>query len=166
MIDFKAEKGSGNDRKKKFVVSDILYKDESKDLAFLRVKKKNAAGQNLPAPLELAQSPMPKQNVCIIGFPKHELNPQYPYIMKRIMPEETGQPAKRITTGNILDVKAEYFTHNCSALTGNSGSVVFDYVSGKAVGLHVSGVYKPGILPVYRGISSFVILKEMKKISA
>ena len=41
----------------------------------------------------------------------------------------------------VGDVADDCFTHDCTTLGGNSGSVVLDLETGQAVGLHCGGTF-------------------------
>ena len=48
---------------------------------------------------------------------------------------------KRLAPGGVTRVEQTRILHNCTTLGGNSGSVVLDLDSGKALGLHFSGSF-------------------------
>ena len=48
---------------------------------------------------------------------------------------------KRLQPGQIKSVRTDLITHDASTLGGNSGSVVIDQQTGKAVGLHFGGKF-------------------------
>src|SRR5262249_28818224 len=48
---------------------------------------------------------------------------------------------KRIAPGKMGGLSHGWTTHDCTTLGGNSGSVVLDMKSGKAVALHFAGQY-------------------------
>jgi endonuclease G, mitochondrial len=111
--------------------------DSAPDMALLRVRRI----QTLPDPIELSgQKLTVGQNVAVIGYPAND--PRNP------------APAVGRIFGNIFEVKrfapgqisgaAQGFTfnHDCSTLGGNSGSVVVDIETGKAVGLHFGGSFR------------------------
>ena len=46
---------------------------------------------------------------------------------------------KRLAPGQVTAVAADQLCHDCSTLGGNSGSVLLDFATGEAVGLHFAG---------------------------
>jgi endonuclease G len=48
---------------------------------------------------------------------------------------------KRLAPGSVWGVEPTRILHNCTTLGGNSGSVVLDLDSGKALGLHCAGSF-------------------------
>jgi endonuclease G len=110
---------------------------DSADVAFLRLE----SGANLPRPVRLAErDPELDQVVAVVGYPARD--------------SRNGADAMADIFGDIYDVKRlapgrvmadfgdVFFTHDCSTLGGNSGSLVMDVESGEAVGLHFAGRFR------------------------
>ena len=121
-----------------FRVKSILHIEakEGADLAFLQVEP--LQGQHLPAPISLATKiSVGKFDVAVIGYPARDSRiPDYD-LMTRIFGDVYDK--KRLAPGQATQVTGESLMHDCSTLGGNSGSVVYDYARGQAVGLHFSG---------------------------
>jgi endonuclease G len=120
---------------------EILYiselDDTQPDLAFVRLRSN---GRPLPPPIPLFDGELrEKQTVSAIGYPAED-------------PRNGAADQSRIFA-NIFDVKrlapgeitgpgdSFVFTHDCTTLGGNSGSVIVDVETGTAVGLHFAGEY-------------------------
>jgi endonuclease G len=122
-------------------VTEILFvaelDDTQPDIAFLRV---NSNGTPLPPPIPLYDGEIrEKQKIAVVGYPAED--------------SRNGAADQQRIFANIFDVKrlapgevsglgqGFYFTHDCSTLGGNSGSVVLDVETGAAIGLHFAGEY-------------------------
>jgi endonuclease G len=122
-------------------ISEIVFIEEptntAPDIAMLRLK--NTGGQ-LPAPIEL-QTGKPGPFVAAIGYPARDSRNE-DTVMDRIFGDIFN--VKRLSPGEVKECapSVHYFTHDCTTLGGNSGSVVFDLATGKAVGLHFAGRYR------------------------
>ncbi len=109
------------------------------DLAVLLL----ATGAMLPEPLELGDDPEPGQYVATIGYPARD--PDIPLdVAQRIL--GNVYDVKRLAPGQVIKSTdgepAWSFSHDCTTLGGNSGAVVVDLETGKAVGLHFAGTYR------------------------
>lgn len=141
-IDFREELKV--DVEEPFKILDVLYIENPQDLdiAFLKVKFDDAASRSI-IPLA-GQLPESGSEVVVIGYPAQDSqrNPLEPAQLKEIFAEIYD--VKRLQPGKIISATAgnSIFTHDCSTLGGNSGSVVLDYKIGKAVGLHFGGKFK------------------------
>lgn len=77
--------------------------------------------------------------IGVVGYPAYD---------SRSDPEDVAAyfgnifDVKRFSFGDVTTVSDGEFTHDATTLGGNSGSVVFDRDSGKAVGMHFAGNYK------------------------
>jgi V8-like Glu-specific endopeptidase len=110
------------------------------DVAFLKVgDRRNATRDGW---VELAeQDASPDTDVVVVGYPARAPESIIPdqawmdriyggvYDVKRVAPGMLGEPSRG------------WFTHDCTTLGGNSGSVVLDMKRGKAVALHFAGLY-------------------------
>lgn len=90
-------------------------------------------------PIELAEQPMTTENVAVIGYPAYDSRIPEPDLMEKIYGKTYNK--KRLAPGGVTRVEQSRILHNCTTLGGNSGSVVVDLDSGKALGLHFSGTF-------------------------
>lgn len=125
----------------KIEIDEILYVAENidgfPDLAFLKLKSDNL--QFLPPPIPLYdQEISPGQTVAVIGYPAYDERNDASD-MRRIFGDVYG--VKRFAPGEVDDIYNGGFTHDCTTLGGNSGSVVIDVNTGAAIGLHFAGEY-------------------------
>ena len=92
------------------------------------------------APVRLAeQDPAPGAQVAVVGYPA--LDPRNDrQVQDAIFGGVYG--VKRFQPGEVMAAKAAFINHDCSTLGGNSGSVVVEFESGRAVGLHFMGEYE------------------------
>jgi endonuclease G, mitochondrial len=122
-----------------FRLEKILYieADRGPDLAFIEVEP-FAGGSELAAPITLAtQAPAVTPGVAVIGYPARDSRVPEQVLMQQIFGDVYD--TKRLAPGSVTRVDEVRLHHDCSTLGGNSGSVVLDLDSGKAVGLHFSG---------------------------
>jgi endonuclease G len=136
-VDFRREHESVGTRS--IEVAEILFvspdRDDAADVGILRL----ASHDGLPDPIELSDAE-PEGWVAAIGYPGWDGQRNDAAVMARIFGETYG--VKRFAPGRILDWSAGFtFTHDCSTLGGNSGSVLIDLAQGRAVGLHFAGTY-------------------------
>jgi len=110
------------------------------DIAFLEVEVANDGVQR--GHFKLATSdPVDLQEVAVVGYPARASS--------RIIPDQSRMDKiygatydiKRIAPGLMGAGSRGWATHDCTTLGGNSGSVVVDLESGKAVALHFAGLY-------------------------
>jgi S1-C subfamily serine protease len=156
-IDFREEVRI--DEEEEFEIESVLYIEgqEGLDIAFLKVKSNNAASRSI---ILLADKlPEIESEVVVIGYPAQDSqrNPLEPAKLKEIF--GAIYDVKRLQPGKVKSaiVDNPIFTHDCSTLGGNSGSVVLDYKTGKAVGLHFGGKFKEANYAV----SSIVIKQRL-----
>lgn len=111
------------------------------DIAFLKVKSRPNAGAH-PNAIALADSDAaPGANVAVLGYPARapaHIIPDQAW-MDRIYGGEYN--VKRVAPGLMDDPSRGWATHDCTTLGGNSGSVVIDMNTARAVGLHFAGAY-------------------------
>lgn len=106
------------------------------DVAFLRVTQ--AGGKPaLPPPIPLADGAAEQMVVAAIGYPARDPSIRDQQLVLSIFGDVYEK--KRLAPGKVLSVGDTLLTHDCSTLGGNSGSVLIDLNTGKAVGLHQGG---------------------------
>lgn len=146
-IDFMEE--SGNSESETFRVSRILHLAADVDIALLQVERnEHEPGPDEPVGLPArallaADDPAPGQDVVTIGYPGWDSSVRDRDVMERLF---SGRYEKKcISPGAIVSVAEDrLLTHDCSTLSGNSGSPIVDLASGRVVGLHVEGQYNVG----------------------
>ena len=107
------------------------------DMALLKLGRATGRQLNL-RPIPLATRLSDVEYLAVVGYPARDSNnPQD--AMHQIFGDNFE--VKRLAPGKVMDAnhRPDVFTHNCTTLGGNSGSVVFDISTGNAVGLHFSG---------------------------
>ena len=120
-----------------YKIKDIIYpqlgNDLGLDIALLRVKNRIGKGKNI---VKLASSfdyTDFERPIACIGYPDRHFNGS-----KNIFIEPGAIGQKNISFGFIRQYRKEemIFEHDCSTAKGNSGSVIIDALTGKAIGLH------------------------------
>ena len=123
-------------------VEQVLHIEDADgpDVAFLRVRGTSSDDDPLPPPIALSDDPPgPGQRVAVIGYPAADGRRNDVDLMHRLFRGVYG--VKRLAPGEVVTSLEDYFTHDCTTLGGNSGSVVLDLASGRAAGLHFGGLY-------------------------
>jgi len=125
-----------------FIFTDVIGIHDTCDLALLKVSPFSEQGHLAPLPLILsAKQPqnVEDRDVYIIGHPAWDGRQDDPGIVARIFAGVHG--VKRLQPGKVLAAfeHEHLLTHDCSTLTGNSGSCIVDIESNHVLGLHVSG---------------------------
>lgn len=136
-IDFLEEEGRADEAE--YPIVDVLWiaSEGQPDVAFLRVRPLPGKPP-LPKPIELADTvPDPGSKIAAIGYPAKVGSGEDNYLAVQYFGEVYEK--KRLALGYVGDVTADVVKHDCSTLNGNSGSVLIDLRTGKAVGLHRSG---------------------------
>jgi hypothetical protein len=136
-IDFREEIEEGQPRE--FAVTEVIWisQDEVLDVALLRVALK-AGEDRLSGPISLAtEAALPGRNIAVIGYPGDDSQSYDAEKFLRLFGRVFGK--KRLAPGRLTQPHQWGLTHDCSTLPGNSGSVVLDIDTGKALGLHYSG---------------------------
>jgi endonuclease G, mitochondrial len=108
------------------------------DISFFEIEMTSGASK-LATPIDLALQPVATENVATIGYPAYDSRIPDPDLMERIYGKIYNK--KRLAPGGLTRVEETRVLHNCTTLGGNSGSVVLDLDSGKALGLHFSGSF-------------------------
>ncbi len=113
------------------------------DVSFFEIEMVSGDAR-LANPIELASTiSAPEQlatlQVATIGYPAYDSRIPEPDLMERIYGKVYNK--KRLAPGGVTRLDEALLWHNCTTLGGNSGSVVFDLNSGRALGLHFSGSF-------------------------
>jgi endonuclease G len=112
------------------------------DVALLRVATEDEDGRALPAPIPLMTQDEVDRSlgswIAVVGYPA--LSPTNSLAdQQRIF--DGVYDVKRLAPGTVMAVTSNGpLAHDATTLGGNSGSVLVDLISGKAVGLHYSGI--------------------------
>jgi endonuclease G len=138
-VDFKEEHDTSGVHEVE--VASVVFMEEptaaAPDIALLRLKRD---GGRLPPPIPL-QTAKPGAFVAALGYPARDSRNE-----DRVMDRIFGNiyNVKRLSPGEVKEYapSAHYFSHDCTTLGGNSGSVIFDLATGQAVGLHFAGRYR------------------------
>lgn len=158
-IDFLEEFGSPKEQE--FALEKILHIEPGNgpDVAFLRVRQKGQKKLAAHIPLfdELVAS---GQDVAVVGYPAKDTRIPDLQLMISIFGEVFDK--KRLAPGKVTGVNEINILHDCSTLGGNSGSVVFDLATGKAVALHYAGRF----LDANFSVPAKVIANRLKRITA
>lgn len=130
---------------KEFRLVEILYiaEDDQPDMAFFRAEATSLDDENLPSSISLMTEELHSDTeVAVIGYPASNDYKNDPKVIREVFGDIYN--VKRLQPGKITSVfeNKKFFYHDCSTLGGNSGSVVIDIQSGKAVGLHFAGKFK------------------------
>ncbi|MFO1168591.1 MAG: phospholipase D-like domain-containing protein [Rhodoblastus sp.] len=126
-----------------FAVTDVLYiePEPGPDIAFLRVNRRTdgaRADRIEIAPNDIGEG----KKVFVVGYPARASKRVIPDqdLMKRLYRDRYD--VKRAAPGFTMGPQNNSTRHDCTTLGGNSGSVVLDLETGKAVGLHFAGLYQ------------------------
>jgi hypothetical protein len=140
-IDYRHELGV--DASSPAEVSSVLWIESDSraaDIAMLRVARRTDGTHRQK--IDLADSDvLPNTAVAVIGYPARSpdvLIPDQAW-MERVYGGHYD--VKRVAPGLIGTNRRGWQTHDCTTLGGNSGSVVVDMQSGRAVALHFAGLY-------------------------
>lgn len=139
-LDFREEHGVADSREVGLARVRYLARSDQPDIALLEIE----GDEELPEPIALGDGEVAEgQAVAVIGYPAHD---------SRSDPEDVARyfgdvfDVKRLAPGEISRPAGgqPFFMHDATTLGGNSGSVVLDLDSGRAVGLHFAGSYLVG----------------------
>lgn len=127
-----------------FRVQKILHIEDEPgpDMAFLYVAPKDSIeDRDFPPMIDLSEDdPQEGQVVGAIGYAGWDGVRNEEDVMRQIF--EGVYEVKRLHPGEVMGIEERGFTHDCSTLGGNSGSVLLDFATGKAVGLHFAGRFE------------------------
>ena len=121
-------------------VSDIVWiaPPSEADVAFMRLTR-TVRDRPLPAVVPLAESIDRDDFIAAIGYPARDPRVPDQDLVRQIFGDVYEK--KRLAPGQIIEVSDDELEHDCSTLGGNSGSVLVNLRTGRAVGLHFSGVF-------------------------
>ncbi|MET7715312.1 serine protease [Streptomyces sp. NPDC005407] len=141
-IDWRHE--HGRTQESRFKVTEVVWIEPDSspcDAALLRIAPTSENGESLPPPIELSKGKdglTVGRWVGVIG---------YPYIGKYDDPQDRKRifngifQCKRLAPGQVISFDGNrWFHHDATTLGGNSGSVVVDLDTGRALGLHFQGI--------------------------
>lgn len=109
------------------------------DMAVLRLRNRV---NRQPIPLATTSEPE-GEFISVIGYPARDDRRNDPDVARSIFRDIYEK--KRLAPGKVQSngqTDMLILKHDCSTLGGNSGSVVFDVTSGKAIGLHFGGRFE------------------------
>jgi endonuclease G len=135
--DFAEELGSAEELE--YLIRNIIAIEEEPGVDMALVTLGRAAGRQLSLrPIPLGDRLADVEYLGVVGYPARDSrNPQ------DAMNIYFGSnfEVKRLAPGKVMNAgyRPDVFTHNCTTLGGNSGSVVFDVATGNAIGLHFAG---------------------------
>ncbi|MBL8874052.1 MAG: trypsin-like peptidase domain-containing protein [Planctomycetaceae bacterium] len=120
-------------------ITSILWiaPDGEADVAFLRVTRAEGKGP-LPLPIRLADQDEIDIQIAAIGYPGEDDSIPDQKLVREIFGDVYEK--KRLAVGRLESIDGSVLKHDCSTLGGNSGSVLINLVTGKAVGLHRGGL--------------------------
>ncbi|AKJ28184.1 DNA/RNA non-specific endonuclease [Caldimonas brevitalea] len=130
-----------------FRIERVLYiaphSETAPDVAFLKVVPGETAG--LPTPIEpvadLRKHLRERRFMAVVGYPARDSRSD-----SRLMDRIFGDvyDVKRFSPGEVMTVHKDnwFFEHDATTLGGNSGSVILDLQTGKALGLHYAGAHR------------------------
>lgn len=160
-VDFKEEYQRDASQVRK--ISKVIGIHPKYDLALLKLD-----GEGGPKPLEVASAPPPATkdyDIVVIGYPAYDSRNDAAEMIRIF---DNIFNVKRLQPGMLTGLSAgagglQIAGHDCSTLGGNSGSVVFDFTQGQAVGLHFGGRYLEGntAVPLWR-LKNDALLKKAK----
>ena len=124
-------------------MKEVLYIEPetgANDIAFLRVQRRTDGTRRDFIEIA-AQDADPDSPVVVVGYPARA--------SKNVIPDQDRMrelfrdryDVKRAAPGLTMPSENQVTRHDCTTLGGNSGSVVLDLATGKAVGLHYAGLY-------------------------
>lgn len=142
-LDWRREFGSGAESR--FRVKKVLWiePDDSDDVAILQIAADGEDGEPAPPPIRLMtrdeiDATQPGAWIAVIGYPANDPRNDAAD-QQRIFDGIFGY--KRVAPGTVtFFAQQSRLYHDATTLGGNSGSVVLDLESGKAIGLHFGGV--------------------------
>lgn len=136
----------GRQQESRFKVTEVVWIEPDAspcDVALLRVAPTGEEGESLPAPIPLTSGDdglTLGRWVGVVGYPdtgRHD-DPE-----DRLRIFDGIFECKRMAPGQLISFQGErWIHHDATTLGGNSGSVVVDLDTGRALGLHFAGLPK------------------------
>ena len=111
---------------------------EEADVAFLRVTRAPGSPP-LPQPIELGDEIEPGATIAAVGYTARDPSIRDQALVVQIFGDDVYEK-KRFAPGKVMSVDGNRIKHDCSTLGGNSGSVLIDLKTGKAIGIHHGGL--------------------------
>ena len=132
------------DQTRSFAVTQVLYIEPENgphDIAFLRVSRRTAGTR--PPFISVAEADISENApVLVVGYPARASKSVIPDQAEMDRLYRNRYDVKRAAPGYTMSMQNQTTRHDCTTLGGNSGSVVLDMQTGKAVGLHFAGLYQ------------------------
>lgn len=111
------------------------------DVALLQLARRGDGDEQLPKKIDLSDADVGKGAVVgVVGYPAWDGERNAADVMSTLFHDVYD--VKRFLPGEVMESGSAYLNHDCSTLGGNSGSVVLDFATGCAVGLHYAGDYE------------------------
>lgn len=137
-VDFLQEVDSQHTRTFSLLRPLFIQQTPGPDVAFFEIEA-HSGDRTLAAPIVLADTIRGTTNAAVIGYPAYDSRIPEIALMESIYGRTYNK--KRLAPGAVTRVEDVRLLHDCTTLGGNSGSVVVDLDSGKALGLHFSGAF-------------------------
>lgn len=149
------------DPARSFPITEVLYieGESGPDIAFLRVRRRPDTTR--PTHIEVAPSDAGDNvPVLVVGYPARASKSVIPNqdLMRELF--RGRYDVKRAAPGYTMAPRDAATRHDCTTLGGNSGSVVLDLATGKALGLHFAGLYQESNYAVRASLLSRYIREE------
>jgi endonuclease G len=136
--DFLQEIGNPKTLEFKLIRPLHIEEEPGPDVSFFEIEL-TSGNLKLATPIALVKKIGETTGVATIGYPAYDSRIPEPDLMENLYGKVYDK--KRLAPGAVTKVEPTRLLHNCTTLGGNSGSVVLDLDSGKAVGLHFSGSF-------------------------
>ena len=160
-IDFREEENRMDEDK--HPVDRVLLICDDYDVAFLGIKAAPGKG-SLPRPIQLADRIEVDMTIGAIGYPARDPSIDDQELVRKVFGDVYEK--KRFAPGRIRSIDEDLLRHDCSTLGGNSGSVLIDFETGKAVGLHFGGFFDNSANVAVPASKLRTLLAEAKTLAA
>jgi V8-like Glu-specific endopeptidase len=107
------------------------------DVAFLQISQ--ASGLKLPDPVDLVDEIEAGETIVAIGYPARDPTIRDQQKVIAIFGPDVYDK-KRLSPGKVKSVDGNRIKHDCSTLGGNSGSLLLELKTGRAIGIHRAGL--------------------------
>jgi phosphatidylserine/phosphatidylglycerophosphate/cardiolipin synthase-like enzyme len=150
------------DETRRFAVTEVLYIEPEgtrRDIAFLKIKRQTSGNRQDFIRIAPAD-PAPETRIVVVGYPARAGRDVIPdqALMNDLY--RNRYDVKRAAPGLTMPRDGDTARHDCTTLGGNSGSVVLDSASGKAVGLHFAGLYQEANYAVPASVLNEYVLRR------